>query len=171
MTPTECPREHDVVAAILARRWPHQCDDALQAHATQCHVCRDLIDVMSLLREERDSLHEDVSVPAAGQVWWRAAVRARLEATQAAARPLTWLYGSAGACAIGLAVASIGLLWPPVQNASAWVSIPSWLPGLGLREAAMMIAPLAQTTGLLVLGAVACLVLAPLALYLALSDE
>lgn len=171
MTSTECPREHDVVAAILAQRWPHQCDDALQAHAMQCQVCRDLVEVMSLLREERDSLHEDVSVPAAGQVWWRAAVRARLEATQAAARPLTWLYGTAGACAIGLVVASVGLLWPPVQHASAWVSIPSWLPGLGLGGAGTMITALAQTTGLLILGAVACLVLAPLALYLALSDD
>ena len=171
MTNMECPREEDVIEAVLARALPGPSDDELQAHAHACEVCRDLVEVMSLLRDERDGLHENVSVPAAGQVWWRAAIRARLEATQAVARPLTWLYGTAGACAIGLVVATAGLLWPPVQHATAWVSLPSWTPGIGLGEAAPAIRMLAQTTGLLILGAVACIVLAPLALYLALSDD
>ena len=36
----------------------------------------------SVMRLDRDGLHEEMSVPSAGQVWWRAAIRARLEASQ-----------------------------------------------------------------------------------------
>ena len=118
-------------------------------------------------------MYDGVSVPAAGQVWWRAAIRARLEATQTVARPLTWLYGVSGACVLGLLVAVVGWLWPPVQQAATWIGAHTWsfTWGVNLGEAASALSPLAQTTGFLVLGAAACLVLAPIALYLALSDD
>jgi hypothetical protein len=167
----ECPREHDIVTATLARGWPDQCDEALQAHARQCPICRDIVELVTSLRDERDCLQEVANVPGAGQVWWRAAVRARLEATQAAARPLTWLYGVAGACASGLLIASVGLLWPPVRHASVWVSAHASTTSVDWSVVATAFTPFAQSSGFVLVGAATCVVLAPLALYLALSDE
>jgi hypothetical protein len=159
---------------LFSRGWPDQHDEGLAAHARECQVCRDLVEVVSIMREERDSLQrEGVSVPAAGQVWWRAAIRARLEATQTASRPLNWLYGVSGACVLGLFVATLGLLWPPVLQTATWIGTHAWtfILGLSLGGSATTLSPLAQTTGLVLIAAAACLLLAPVALYLALSDD
>ena len=43
----------------------------------------------------------DHAVPAAGQVWWRSAIRARAEASRAAASPMVWLQALTGAGAAG----------------------------------------------------------------------
>jgi hypothetical protein len=182
MTVPECPREQDVINAIVAGRWPdrrfeeHR-DDTLEAHATQCEVCRELVEVTSLLRLERDGLHDEMNVPAAGQVWWRAAIRARLEASEQAARPLSWAFGISVACVVGLTVAAAELLWSPFQQAVRSVVPGTWTLPLGLGEVTRVLPsltdlPLFTTTGAFVLlGAAACLLLAPLALYFALSDE
>ena len=175
MTVQECPRESEVIAAIIAGRWPDQCDEMLRAHITQCPICSEVVDVASLLRLERNDLHAEITVPAAGQVWWRAAIRARLEASQQATRPLSWIFGISAACIVGLALAVVELLWAPVQSAfrstSPWTmtfgfsEMTRWLPSLS------DLTPLTMTGIVVVLGAAACLVLAPLALYFALSDK
>ena len=77
MNPHECPQEQLVVNAVLAGAWPHRCDDDLVAHAAACEVCREVAAVAVLLRDDLDSSRIETHVPAAGQVWWRAAVRAR----------------------------------------------------------------------------------------------
>jgi hypothetical protein len=182
MTVPECPREQDVINAIVAGRWPddgfeEHSDDTLQAHATQCQICRELVEVTSLLRVERDGLHDEMNVPSAGQVWWRAAIRARLEASEQAARPLSWVFGLSVACVVGLAVAGAELLWSPFQQAVRSVAPGRWTLPLDLGEFTRLLPsltdlPLLTTTGAFVLfGAAACLLLAPLALYFALSDE
>src|SRR5690349_19767616 len=74
----ECGREQKVVNAVLAGAWPHRCDENLVAHAQVCEVCREVASISVLLRDDLDASRIDVHVPAAGQVWWRAAVRARL---------------------------------------------------------------------------------------------
>ena len=175
MTVHECPRESEVIGAIIAGRWPDQCDATLHAHVAQCHICKDVVDVTSLLRLECNALHEEISVPGAGQVWWRAAIRARLEASQQATRPLSWVFGISVACVVGLALAVVELLWAPVQSAfrstapwtitSALNEVGRWLPSF------TDLTPLTMTGLFVVLGATICLVLAPLALYFALSDE
>ena len=73
-TVPECPREQDVINAIVTGRWPHQCDESLPAHAAECRVCKELVDVASVFRLERDGLHDEVSVPSAGQVFVNAMV-------------------------------------------------------------------------------------------------
>jgi hypothetical protein len=175
MTAPECPREQDVINAIVTGRWPHQCDEALHVHAADCQVCRELIAVTSVLCLERDGLHDDMSVPSAGQVWWRAAIRARLEASQQVVRPLSWLLGVAVACVVGLTIALIELLWSPAHKALGLAT--SWTTSFGLGEISRWLptfealTPLTTTGAFVLLGAAACLVLAPLALYFALSDE
>ena len=175
MTVQECPRESDVIDAVIAGRWPDQCDDALHAHVAQCHVCSEVVEVASLLRVERNDLHDEIAVPAAGQVWWRAAIRARLEASQQATRPLAWVFGISLACVVGITLAVVELMWTPVQ--SALRSTTPWTITFGLSEITRWLPSFSELTpltmaGLLaVVGAAACLVLAPLALYFALSDE
>ena len=72
MSAPECPREQDVINAIVTGRWPDRCDESLCVHAAECAVCKELIEVTSVMRLDRDGLHEEMSLPSAGQVWWRA---------------------------------------------------------------------------------------------------
>lgn len=154
----ECPREHDVVAAVLSRRWPDGCDEELRVHAAECGICRDTVAVASLLHDDGQAARRDVQVPAAGQVWWRAAIRARVEAAHAMERPMTWVHGVAGACAVGVLVALVGAAWPGIEGAAASVS-------------ATLILSVLQRSLPVTLVAVACAILAPLAIYLATSDD
>jgi len=176
VTLPECPLEREVIAAIVAGRWPHDCDELLHVHAAECGVCKEVAAVADLLRVERETLHEEVNVPSAGQIWWRAAIRARLEASRQAARPLSWLFGASVACAAGLAASLVELLWSPVRQVVGGLT-PAWTPLLGVGEIGRLLPGIADLTsltatgGFLLLGAAACLVLAPLALYFALSDD
>jgi hypothetical protein len=110
-----------------------------------------------------------VTVPGAGQVWWRAAIRARLEAAETAARPFIWLYGALIVSAVVLAVAWSPLAWSSVMNLPVWAldraaAIEfSWIGAAG--------SPPVVSLGwmLVMLLAIGC-VLAPLALYLTPDD-
>jgi hypothetical protein len=110
----DCAREHEVVAVVMSGRWPEACDPELREHASACAVCRDVVAIAPALRD--DLRRADVQVPAAGQVWWRAAIRARADAARDAARPMIWLQALTGAGAAGLALAGVSMLWPRVQG-------------------------------------------------------
>jgi hypothetical protein len=164
----ECPHEFEVVQVVLAGRLEY-CDE-VRMHAESCEVCREVVAVASLMRDDRNGALGEVQVPAAGQVWWRAAIRARLDATNAAARPMTWAHGVAGACAAGLTVGIITVAWPTIEGAWAWLG-----ERVGtIDPAALVVTDLAsamlQRTVPFGLAA-ACLLLAPVALYLALSGD
>jgi hypothetical protein len=165
---TTCVHENDVVAAVTARRW-ESADEELKMHAAHCEICRDVVAVASLFASDREQLRREVHVPAAGQVWWRAAVRARLEAAHAATLPLTWLHGIATACAVGLAWGVSGLVWPTIRDLAAWVGAQAVDAQLG--DVAALVTAAMQKSLPLAFVLAACLVLAPVALYLALSDE
>lgn len=169
MTP-ECPRERDVVAAVIGRRWA-SADEALKVHASACEVCQEVAAVASLLSSHRDAVRHDIHVPAAGQVWWRSAVRARLEAAQAAARPLTWLHGIAGACALGLAVAVVGMAWPSIRGGAAWFTAQALGADSSVGDVVIMLSAAIQKSLPLALVVAACIILAPLAVYFALADD
>lgn len=177
MTAPECPREQDVINAIVTGRWPDRCAASLCAHAAECDVCKELVEVTSVLRLDRDALHTEMSLPSAGQVWWRAAIRARLEASQRVARPFSWLFGVSVACAAGLAIGVVQLLWSPVHVAWGSWSLSGWTTWLSVGELPRVLPSLTNVTPLttigmfVLLGLAACLLLAPLALYFALSDE
>jgi hypothetical protein len=167
---TDCPREQEVVNAVLCGRWPDGCDESLLAHAAHCATCREVAQVSVLLHEDVDQARIDVIVPAAGQVWWRAAVRARLESTQAAARPMSWMHAITGAILLGAFLAVITAIWPRIPGLVRVLrSVPIDLfPSADVASA--IAGGLAQS---LVIGLVAAaiLVVAPLAIYFALSDD
>jgi hypothetical protein len=173
MSACECPRESEVVAAVFARRIGGAASvesEDLQMHLDTCEVCRDVVAVASVLRDDRDATLWDVQVPAAGQVWWRAAIRARLEAAHAAARPLTWAHGVAGACAVGLTAGVVKMAWPTIDGGLSWLAERASSVNPGTLAVADLATTMMQRTLPLALIA-AFLLLAPLALYIVLSDE
>lgn len=166
---TECARETEVVSAVLSGTWPDRCDEALTAHASHCEICGEVAAVAGAIREASEYERRDVQVPVAGQVWWRAAVRARLEVSHAATRPMTWLHGITAAMVIGVMLAVAGMAWPSI--AGGLDAAKAVGAALITSEAATAIAGPLRTTLLIALAAGAVLVIAPIAIYLALSDE
>ena len=130
-----------------------------RAHVAQCVICRDVVDVACAVKTDHERRWQDARVPAAGHVWWRAEMRARAEATRAAARPMVVAQGIAAVCAVAFAAALFGLAWPWIRGSFGSLSgVMTFIatPTFGL--------PLALTLG-------ASVLLAPVAVYLALSDR
>jgi hypothetical protein len=111
-------------------------------------------ELRELFEQEARLVSEDAPVPAAGSVWWRSAMRARMDAADAAMRPLFWFQAIAAAAIIGALAALIGAAWPALTHA---VSEHGVLQSMGPMP-------------LVAMGA-AFLVVIPVALYFALSDR
>lgn len=133
---TSCDREADVLALIAAhgRSWRRE-DPGLVLHTASCGACGDLAEVSLALRQDAAILERQPPLPGAGLVWWRANIRARLEAARTAERPLS--LAAAGAAAV-IAGASAALA------AGVWRLVPAW-PGLTFAlcaAAAVVVSPL-----------------------------
>jgi hypothetical protein len=159
-----------VVNAVLTNEWPHRSDDALVAHAMACDACREVAAIATLIHDDSERSRYEVHVPAAGQVWWRAAIRARLDSTQASTRPITWLHATTAAVAIGVMLAAIGVTWPMLMPLleHGWTIAAAYFPSADVASAVASGLRLSAMLGLI---AAAILVVAPLALYFALSRE
>jgi hypothetical protein len=171
MSALDCHHEDEVAAAVLSGRWPYGCDEELRAHVSECDVCSGVTTVAELLREDQSTHLADVRVPAAGQVWWRAAVRARIEAVHTASRPITWMQGLAGAAVAGLAIALFGVAWPLVRASASRMTtlIESVTPGA--TEVTSLLGTAVQQALPLLLFAGAFVIVTPIALYFALSEK
>lgn len=166
----DCPKESAVVNAVLSGSWPHGCDEALVAHAKKCITCREVASVSILLREDSEYSRVEAHVPAAGQVWWRAAVRARLESTHAATRPMTWMHGITAAIVVGVVLAGLTAIFPVLPGLfnTAWGFARTFFPNPEIATAIGDGLRLSLFAGLA--GAVVML-LAPLALYFVLRED
>lgn len=148
MLPHQCAREDDVLEAVTSGRWPDACDRSLLAHAESCDVCRDLVAVATLMQEDGTALQATVRVPSAGSVWWRAQVRARAEAEQAAMRPML-VVGACGATVlVALIAAVLTLLQPRVDVGAgllplAWDVLERWPVPVLLVGVLVVVAPVA----------------------------
>jgi hypothetical protein len=176
MTSQVCVREVEVVEAVLGRRWPEGCDDELRQHASACPVCADVLTVTVALRDDFNSTRDELQqrgypLPSAGQIWWRAAVQARADATRAAARPLVWGYGIAAACVAGLLGTGAAFLWPSAQSGLEQMEIlAARITPRADRAADALMATVQAQLPLILVGA-ACLLAAPIAVYLALRED
>ncbi len=170
MIRTDCTHEPAVVDAVLSRQWPERCDQELIAHTLECEICREVAAITTLLQDEAERSRYETHVPASGQVWWRAAIRARLDSTQAATRPMTWLHGITAAATIGVLLAVVSTAWPMVTPMieRGWAVAAGYFPSADVANAVANGLRLSAMLGLI--GA-AILLLAPLALYFALSDD
>lgn len=170
MSRTECTHEPLVVEAVLAGRWPERCDDDLVAHARTCEVCQEVAALASMIHDDHERSRYEVHVPAAGQVWWRSAIRARLESTQTAMRPMTWMHAITAAITIGLLLAGLTAAWPmlsPLGDRALSMAL-GFIPN---AEVASALASGLRQLAIVGLIAVAVLVAAPLALYYVLSGD
>jgi hypothetical protein len=161
----ECPREADVLEAVGVGR-PH----LVQEHLDACPSCAEVALVAGALKRDLEAGCREAHVPSAGAVWWRATIRARAEAARTVSQPITLAQGIAGASAVGLAIGFAGAGWRWLQK---FGSAGDLILGLDARrdEIAAASALVLQHALPLALGLAACLVIAPLALYFALSDD
>jgi hypothetical protein len=166
----ECTHEPLIVEAVMAGAWPERADAALVAHADTCDICGEVALIATLIHDDHERSRYDAHVPAAGQVWWRSAIRARLESTQSAVRPISWLHAITGAIAIGVLLAILTLAWPFLSPMAdrAWIVVAGFFPNADVASALASGLRLSAMLGLL---AAALLLLAPLALYFALSGD
>ena len=156
MNTMECLREQEVMEAVRCGRWPHRCSEDLRAHVASCAICVDVLEVAVALHADHDTAYLEARVPPAGFVWWRAELRARQEALRTASRPMTLVQALGGACTAGVAFAFLSRFWP-------WLKTFFALPDLHALSFSQW--------GVLLSFVVALLIVAPLAMYLVLSDE
>ena len=155
----ECFRESEVVEAVATSAWPSASSADLKAHVASCAICGELAAVAGAIRGDCQSARAHIEVPSAGLVWWRAQLRARQQNAEAAGRPITYVQAAAGGLAAALLFMLGGLVWPSLRESVAWIDLISqvadpgrfWLP--------------------LALAISAWLVLAPVVLLFALSDD
>jgi hypothetical protein len=157
---SECFRESDVVDAVRSGEWPDRCEQGLRDHVAGCDVCRDVAAVAAALQASRAEGLGEVHVPTSAHVWWRAQLRARREALELAASPMTIVQGVAAACAAGLAIAAIGMGWGELASASRHVA-----------SELIAAATSAPELTLTFLGAAAVVLAMPIAVYFALSEK
>jgi hypothetical protein len=156
-----CPREQEIVDLVVSGHWSD--DDGLSAHAAACAACGETLELARLLQGDHKGLCEKAAVPSAGTVWWRATIRARAEAARTAGQPITLLQGIAAAAAVGLFVGLADAWWRSIGPGDVWRERVSDLVSRSVSAPAALILSL-----LLVLAA--CLIVAPIAVYLATAD-
>lgn len=77
-------------------------------------------ELAKVLAAEGEAARLGAEPPSSARVWWRAQMRARQEAAEAATRPLTFVHAVAIACGVGLllGVGTIAIAWLRGTNAS-----------------------------------------------------
>jgi hypothetical protein len=153
----ECRHEGEVAAAVTRGQWPAGAGAALRDHVAGCAVCAEVLEVAAAMTALEQETLADSRLPSAGQVWWRAQLRARREAAETAARPVIVAQAVAAACALGLIAALVTWQWPSLAAAAgAWMAGP--LAALDLGAAAWI-------------ALAASALLGPLAIYMAFARE
>ena len=101
-----CEFEADVLSAVLQSRWPDRVDADLREHVRTCAICSDVAAVAGAIECAREETAAYAAIPDtlpdSGRVWWKAQMRARREAVEAAGRPITAIQVAAFACALVL---------------------------------------------------------------------
>ena len=125
-------------------------------------------DLMQLLREECDAACEEAArIPSAEVLWLRAKIRARGEAAQLAAKPVAIVQALGVACAVG---ATAGVLGTTVWWLRSWIAwLSSAAAAIATADSSLQIATVASRGILLALAV--WLVIAPVAVYLAATEE
>ena len=103
-----------------------------QCERADCPQCGPLVRLAEEIRLEFEQTKSEARIPTAEIVWWRAQMRARAEAAEAAARPLFVAQALACAAVVGLLVALVTWLWPAggwhfVATAPSELSLTTWV--------------------------------------------
>jgi hypothetical protein len=159
--PIECPRESDVLDAVASARWPDRVARELADHVESCAICADVLAVAAAMQADREAQWQSANIPSSGQVWWRAEMRARQAAIRKASRPITIAQAVAALVVLALIAAAGWFAW-------TWTRQQAPTFGGASISAQAMTSPFALP---LVVALGALVVMAPVALYLVLSDE
>ena len=163
MNATECIRESEILDEIAAGRWPAAAPASLTAHAASCPVCADLALAASALHDdEAAATRAPMALPSAGQVWWRAELRARHEAAQLAQRPVLAVQVVAAVVVLAALVTGIRSLAPDIWT---WLSRTASVARTG------SLATVEPLTLALVLAVALWLVLGPIAVYMVVRAD
>jgi hypothetical protein len=169
----ECEFEADVLSAVMQSRWPERTDADLRAHVKTCEICSDVAMVSGAIECAREESAAYAAVPDAlpdsGRVWWKAQMRARREAVEAAGRPITAIQVAAFACAIALMGACVGATSSWFQAGLKW----TWaeITGFDLKTFIPYATGLIASHGLLAAAMIAMVLVVPVAVYLAVAKE
>jgi hypothetical protein len=125
-----------------------------QCDKPECPECGPLVALAQQIRREFEHTQLQVRVPTPEIVWWRAQMRARDEAARKAARPILFTQALAIAALIGLLVSVAGRLTLPAFSFVELSPLSVGMPFLYL-----------------VMAATFCLLIAPLAVYVALARD
>jgi hypothetical protein len=163
MTAPECARESEIVDQIAAGQWPDAAPADLRAHAASCPICADLALAASALHDDAAATIEaPMALPSAGQVWWRAELRARHEAARLAQRPVLAVQVVAAVVVLAALVTGVRSLVP-----DAW----AWLSRTASVARTDGFATLEPLTLALVLAVGLWLVLGPIAVYMVVRAD
>jgi hypothetical protein len=179
MARDRCPREDETIRAAwdAARSLEsaHTCgarlparDPEVSAHIAECPSCAEIVALAAALRQERKDACAEAHPPAAGIVWWRAERRAREEAARRAATPISFVHAIALGCAGAALVAILGFGAGSVRH-----GVAQWWDGLRWPAApgGILVGVLSALPIGVVVLMLATLLLAPVAVYLALSEK
>lgn len=168
MTPCVCPHEPQLLEWVVQGR-PSNRSEGVDQHVAVCESCREVVSLAEHFFASRQQALAEMALPTASQIWWRARVRARLEAAELAERPITVAQGLAAAAIAGLAASVIGLRWI-VGSVGIARDVAARAAGAGVAD--LVLALGASPLGWAVLiAAVGVLVLMPIAAILAFSGE
>ena len=149
----------------------HECNH--DAFVTDCPSCAEIAAIAQAFTDDRNALLREAQVPSSAIVWWRAQMRSRREAAEAAAQPITWIQGIALACAAGILIALVGFFAPTFMKALEWAmgtTLPA--PSFSLPSVALPEEPL---TNPIVIALVAELglsaIVLPVVLYFTFREE
>lgn len=145
-------------------------DDGLHQHLLGCAACRDVVELSAAFRAGEREACAEAAVPTASQVWWRARVRARLEAAHVANRPINVAQGVAAAVVVGLAGSVVGVGWLTgsarmARSAAVRLAGSDWADLMSLVLGSSPLAWYALAAGVCIIA------LMPLAALLTVSED
>jgi hypothetical protein len=143
----------ELLEALQAARWPEACDAGLRAHVDGCENCSELALVAHNIAFDATATMREASIPSSGAMWWRIQRRARDEGARSAARTVAAVQiGSV----VVVALIAIALLGGISAIQQGWQSFTM---------------NIALPIPLIIVVAIACFTLAPVAVYYAITEE
>jgi hypothetical protein len=138
-------------------------DASVAAHLAGCHACRELFDVAGSMTRLAAATQEEAyarTLPAAGQIWWKAQLMQRWEAEARATAPVDLMQRAEVVGGLLAGIALLVTLWPDMHRLDAGSGAQTWWPAL-----ARLLEPSTFTSLL-----VACVALFSLVAFLSLHQ-
>lgn len=169
MSAYECEFESEVLALTLQGRWPDGAEPELREHARECAICSDAAAIAGAMEDARQESYAAAAPADSGRVWRQAQLRARLEAAEAANRPMAAAQVLALVCAVVVLTVSL-------RASAAWLggALDRFATAASGLDLGAWLAPAAKLAGehvALAVAAAAVLCVIPAAAYLAMGRD